>query len=162
MAVDMFIKIEGIDGESLDKEHKGEIDVVSWSWGMSQSGSFHMGGGGGSGKVNIQDLSITKYVDSSTPNLMAHCSTGKHIPEVLLTIRKAGGDAPLEYYKLGLKKVLVSSLSTGGSGGEDRLTENATFNFAEVEVLYQPQSATGEKEGGEIRYGFNVEENVAT
>jgi len=72
MAVDMFIKIGDIEGEAVDDAHGGEIDVLDWSWGMSQSGSMHIGGGGGSGKVNVQDLSFTKYVDMASPNLMLH------------------------------------------------------------------------------------------
>ncbi|HYN78560.1 MAG TPA: type VI secretion system tube protein Hcp, partial [Lamprocystis sp. (in: g-proteobacteria)] len=74
MAVDMFLKLEGVTGESQDKTHTGEIDVLAWSWGLSQSGTFHTGGGGGAGKVNVQDLSFTKYIDKSSPNLMLYCS----------------------------------------------------------------------------------------
>ena len=77
MAVDIFIKIGDIKGESMDKAHKDEIDVLNWSWGMAQSGNMHVGGGGGAGKVNIQDLSLTKYVDKASPNLMMHCASGK-------------------------------------------------------------------------------------
>src|SRR5919197_1518553 len=70
MAVDMFLHVDGIKGESRDAQHKDDIDVLAWSWGASNSGSAHMGGGGGSGKVNVQDLSITKYVDKSSPLLL--------------------------------------------------------------------------------------------
>ncbi|MEM7235046.1 MAG: type VI secretion system tube protein Hcp, partial [Planctomycetota bacterium] len=148
MATDMFIKIGDLGGESMDKTHRDEIDVLSWSWGMSQSGTMHMGSGGGSGKVNIQDVSFTKYVDASTPNIMKSCCEGTHIPEALLTIRKAGGTA-LEYVTIKLHKVLISSVSTGGNGAEDRLTENVTLNFAKVEYMYQPQDEKGAKKGGE-------------
>lgn len=160
MAVDMFIKIGDIKGESSDKVHAGEIDVLAWSWGMSQSGSMHSGTGGGAGKVNIQDLSFTKYVDKSSPNLMMACSSGKHYPETTLVVRKAGGDSQVEYLTITLKEVLVSSLHTGGSGGEDRLTENVSLNFASVSVVYQPQKADGSKDGGPINYGWNVRQNV--
>ncbi|MCO7514363.1 type VI secretion system tube protein Hcp [Pseudomonas guariconensis] len=160
MAVDIFIKIGDIKGESMDKAHKDEIDVLNWSWGMSQSGNMHMGGGGGAGKVNIQDLSVTKYVDKSSPNLMAHCSSGKHIDKVKLTVRKAGGENQVEYLIINLEEVLISSLSTGGSGSDDRLTENITLNFAKVTVDYQPQKADGSKDGGPIKYGWNVRSNV--
>ena len=87
MAIDMFLKIEGVEGESTDKSHQGEIDILSWSWGMSQSGTTHMGGGGGSGKVSVQDLSLTKYIDKSSTVLLTHCATGKHIPKAVLTVR---------------------------------------------------------------------------
>ena len=145
-AVDMFIKIGDIKGESADKSHKDEIDVLSWSWGMSQSGSFHVGGGGGSGKVNIQDLSFTKWVDKSTPNLMMACSKGTHIPDATVVVRKAG-DSPLEYITLEMKKVMVTSVSTGGSGGEDRLTENVTLNFAHCQLTYKGQDDAGASTG---------------
>jgi type VI secretion system secreted protein Hcp len=142
MAVDMFIKIGDIKGESMDSKHKGEIDVLSWSWGMSQSGNAHVGGGAGAGKVNVQDLTLTKYVDSCTPLLMLKVCNGKHYPEALLTVRKAG-ENPVEYLKIKLSEVLISSLTTGGSGSEDRLTENITLNFAKVDVKYTPQKADG-------------------
>ena len=145
MAVDIFIKIGDIKGESMDKAHKDEIDVLNWSWGMAQSGNMHVGGGGGAGKVNIQDLSLTKYVDKASPNLMMLCASGKHIDKVKLTVRKAGGESQVEYMVINLEEVLVTSLSTGGSGTDDRLTENVTLNFAQVMVDYQPQKADAPK-----------------
>src|SRR5215472_13348901 len=128
MAVDMFMKIAGVKGESQDKGHMDEIDVLAWSWGMSQSGTTHMGGGGGSGKVNVQDLSFTKYVDVSSPDLLLACCNGKHFTDATLVVRKAG-ENPLEYIKVKMQEVIIASVSTGGSGGEDRLTENVTLNF---------------------------------
>ncbi len=142
MAMDQFLKIDDIEGESVDSVHAKTIDVLAWSWGMSQSGTTHMGGGGGSGKVNVQDLSITKYVDKSSTNLMLACCDGTHFKEALLTVRKAGKTA-LEYVKITMKEVIISSVSTGGSGGEDRLTENVSLNFAEVKVEYTPQKPDG-------------------
>jgi type VI secretion system secreted protein Hcp len=158
MAVDMFIKIKDIDGESKDSKHGKEIDVLAWSWGMSQSGTFHGGGGGGAGKVNIQDLSFTKYVDKSSPKLMLYCSNGKHIPEALLTVRKAG-ENPLEYLKIKLEQLLVSSISTGGSGGEDRLTENITLNFGKVTLDYSEQKADGSGHPA-VTYSWDIEANI--
>ena len=133
MAVDMFLKITGKDikGESRDAKHKETIDVLAWSWGMSNSGTAHMGGGAGAGKVNVQDLSLTKYVDKASPPLALACCNGEHFKEALLTVRKAG-KTPVEYIKITMKEVMVTGVSTGGSGGEDRLTENVTLNFAEV------------------------------
>ena len=159
MAVDMFLKIEGEDvkGESRDSVHEEEIDVLAWSWGMTQSGTMHEGGGGGAGKVNIQDVSITKYLDSSTPNLMKACSSGQHFDKATLTVRKAGGDQ-MEYLVIEMEKVLVTSISCGGSGGEDRLTENVTLNFANVKETYTPQSDKGAEEGG-IEFGWDIEAN---
>ena len=90
---------------------------------------------------------------------MLHCANGKHIPTVDLVVRKAG-ETPLEYIKIKLEKVIVSSLSTGGSGGEDKLTENVSLNFAKVTINYQEQNATGGKEGGEITFTWDIEANV--
>jgi type VI secretion system secreted protein Hcp len=160
MAVDMFMKIKGVDGESNDKTHAKSIDVLAWSWGMSQSGTTHVGGGGGAGKVSVQDLSFTKYVDKSSTVLMMACAKGTHYDEAKLTVRKAG-DTPLEYIKITMKEVIVTSVSTGGSGGEDRLTENVTLNFAKFEVAYQAQSEKGAKEGGEVFAKFDIASNVA-
>jgi len=142
MAVDMFMKIEGVKGESKDKTHTKEIDVLAWSWGMNNSGSAHVGGGAGMGKVNIQDLSFTKYVDSSSPVLALACCQGTHYKEADLVVRKAGGN-PVEYIKIKLEEVLITSIGTGGSGAEDRLTENVTLNFAKVGMDYTPQDDKG-------------------
>lgn len=160
MAMDMFIKIGDLAGESRDKTHAGKTDVLAWSWGVSNSGSAHMGGGAGAGKANVQDLSFTKYVDKSSPALLLACMKGTHYATADLIVRKAGG-TPLEYIKITLSEVLVTSVSTGGSGGEDRLTENVTLNFAKVKFAYQPQKADGSKDGGEIPITYNVAENVS-
>jgi len=142
MAVDMFIKIGSLTGEAQDKGHPGEIDVLAWSWGASNSGSAHTGGGSGSGKVNVQDLSFTKYIDKSTPDLMLSCCNGQHFDTATLVVRKAG-TTPLEYLKITMTEVLISSMSVGGSHGEDRLTENVTLNFGAVKVDYKEQTKTG-------------------
>jgi type VI secretion system secreted protein Hcp len=157
MAVDMFIKIGDIKGESSDGKHKEEIGVLAWSWGMSQAASAQLGSGGGSGKVNVQDLSFTKYVDKSSPELMQHCCNGKHIKEAKLTVRKAG-ENPLEYLIVTLEDVIVASVSTGGSGGEDRLTENVTLDFGRVQVKYTEQNAQGGA-GGNFQMGWDVQKN---
>jgi len=158
MAMDMFIKIGDLKGESKDKTHKGEIDVLAWSWGMSNSGSAHMGGGAGAGKANVQDLSLTKYIDLASPDLMLACCNGKHFPEATLTVRKAG-ETPLEYLKIKLTEILVTSVSTGGSGGEDRLTENVTLNFAKVNIDYVEQTEKGAV-GGKPKMGWDIAANV--
>ena len=157
MAVDMFIKIEGVKGESKDDKHKDEIDILAWSWGASQSGTTHMGGGGGAGKVNIQDLSFTKYIDKSSADLLLACCNGKHYDKALLTVRKAG-ENPCEYLKITMSDLIITSVSTGGSGGEDRLTENVTLNFAQVEVEYTEQDNKG-KGGSPVKMGWNIAAN---
>lgn len=159
MAVDMTIKIDGIKGESKLKGHTDEIDLQSWNWGLSQSGTFGGGGGGGAGKVNAQDLTITKHVDKSTPELLLACSNGKHIKDAVLTVRKAGESA-LEYHTITLEKVLVSSINHGGSGGDDRLNETVTFNFAKAKVEYQEQDDNGQPKGGKVTYAWDFQQNV--
>lgn len=158
MPVDMFLKVDGVDGESVDSGHKGEMDILAWSWGAQQSGTMHTGGGGGSGKVSMQDLSVTKYVDLATPVLWLHCASGKHIPKAMLTVRKAG-ENPLEYLVINMEDVLISSVSTGGSGGEDRLTENVSFNFAKVKFEYTSQKKDGTKDKTKP-FGWDIEANV--
>lgn len=159
MAVDMFLKLQGVKGESEDAKHAGETDVLAWSWGASTSGTMHVGGGGGAGKANFQDLSLTKWVDAGSVTLLQHVSKGTHITKGQLIVRKAG-DKPLEYLKIDLKDIIVSSVSTGGSGGEDRLTENVTLNFREWKMTYTPQNKDGSG-GGAIDFGFNIAKNEA-
>ncbi len=158
MAVDMFIKIEGVPGEARDSVHTAEIDVLAWSWGLSQSGTTHAGSGGGAGKVNVQDLSFTKWVDKASPLLMLFCSNGKHVPTATLVVRKAG-ETPVEYITIKMIDVIVTSVSTGGSGGEDRLTENVSLNFAEVNFDYIEQTKEG-AEGDKPSYKWKIAENV--
>lgn len=160
MAVDMFIKIGDIKGEAQDAKHKDEIDVLAWSWGSSQSGTTHMGPGGGAGKVAVQDLSLTKYVDKASPVLWKHVCTGTHIKESVLIVRKAGGK-PLEYIKLTMTDCLITSLSTGGSGGEDRLTENITINFGKFKLEYVPQKLDGSGDAA-IPVSWNIATNAET
>jgi len=162
MAVDMFIKIDSVKGEAQDKVHAGEIDVLAWSWGMSQSGTMHTGGGGGGGKVSVQDLSLTKWLDKSSSVLMTYCATGEQFTEAKLTVRKAGGADPLEYFIVTMTDVIVTSISTGDSGGEDKLTENVTLNFREFKTQYQPQKADGTADGGTIDFGWNIAMNSKT
>jgi len=158
MAVDMFIKIGDIKGEARDKTHKEEIDVLAWSWGMSNSGSAHVGGGVGAGKANVQDLSLTKYIDKASCDLMLACCTGKHYTDATLVVRKAG-TTPLEYLTITMTEVMVTAVSTGGSGGEDRLTENVTLNFAKVKVDYKEQTATGTV-GATPTMTYDIAQNV--
>jgi type VI secretion system secreted protein Hcp len=159
MAVDMFLKINGVDGESKDKTHPMEIDVLAWSWGMSNSASGHAGGGSGTGKVNVQDISVTKWVDSSSPYLVLASCNGDHFDEANLVVRKAGGSSPVEYIKIKMTEVFISSVSTGGSGGEDKLTENVALNFSTFEFNYTPQDAKGAA-GTAIPAGWDIQANA--
>ncbi|MFJ3467368.1 Hcp family type VI secretion system effector [Pseudomonas sp. NPDC090203] len=160
MAIDMFLKLGDIKGESRDSVHKEEIDIHSFQWGMAQSGSMHQGGGGGAGKVSINNLSLTKSLDKSSPNLMMACSSGKHYPEATLTVRKAGGSSPVEYMIITLKEVMVASCNTNAGSSDEIINEDISLNFGKVEVSYQPQKADGSKDGGAVKYGWNIRENV--
>jgi len=155
-AVDYFLKIEGVEGESTDKTHGKEIDVLSWSWGASQSGSMAMGGGGGAGKVSMQDFSFTKSVDKSSPKLFEALATGKHLKEVKLTLR---GSSQVEYLTITLSDVMVSSYSTGGSSGDDRPTESVSLNFAKIKMSYVEQDASG-RAGAATEFGWDLKANT--
>lgn len=162
MAIDMFLNMgANIKGETQDSAQKaaGDIDVLAWSWGMSQSGSTHVGGGAGAGKANFQDLSLTKYIDKSSTALMIALAKGSHIPVCKLLVRKAG-EGQQKYLEITLTKVIVTSVSTGGSGGEDRLTENVTLNFAEVKVEYFLQNDKGVTASGGI-FNFDIAGNIS-
>ena len=158
MSVDMFLKIDDIEGESVDDVHAGEIDVLSWGWGMSQSGTTHSGRGGGAGKVNVQDFSFVHYIDKASANLLKMCCNGKHFEEATLVVRKSG-EMPLEYLIITMKNGLISSVSTGGSGGEDRIKEEVTLNFSEFKTEYVPQMADGSGDASVI-VGWNIANNV--
>jgi len=157
MTVDMFLKIEGVTGESADDKHPGEIDVLAFSWGMSQSGSMHVATGGGSGKVAVQDLSVTKWLDKASNVLAAKCCSGKHFTKATLVARKAG-DTPVEYYKVTMEEVIVTSVSTGASQGEEMQTETVSLNFAKFKVEYTPQKGTGAKGAGN-ELGWDIQKN---
>src|SRR5580765_2343602 len=115
-AVDYFLKIDGIQGESKAGKHKDEIDIESFSWGETQSGTFAIGGGGGSGKVSMQDFHFTMPVNKASPALFLACAQGDHIKNAILTCRKAGRDQQ-EFLKVTMNDVLVSSFQIGGAEG---------------------------------------------
>jgi type VI secretion system secreted protein Hcp len=150
MAVNMFLKIEGpeVKSESVVSGHEGEIDIDAFSWGMSQSGSMHVATGGGTGKVSVQDIHISKKVDKATPTLMAYCCSGQHFDKATLTVYKAGGDKPVEYLKIIMDQVIISSISHGGVDGNETVSESVSLNFAKYKVTYVPQEAKGMASGG--------------
>ena len=144
-AVDMFLDLDGIQGESRDAQFRNTIDVLAWSWGASRARDK---------PANFQDLSVTKFIDRSSPALMQKLATGGTIAQGSLRVRKAG-ENPLVYLRLCFTGIRVSSISTGGSGGEDRLTENVTFNFATVIERYTQQSETGGA-AESFRFGWDL------
>lgn len=159
-AVDFFLKLDGIDGESQDSKHKGEIDVESWSWGESQAGSHSGGGGGGAGKVSMQDFHFVMKVNKSSPKLLLACATGEHIKKATLVCRKAGKEQQ-EYLKITLSDLLVSSFQTGGSEGSGVLPmDQISLNYAKIEYEYKEQKVDGTL-GGAIKAGYDLKANKA-
>ena len=158
MAIDYFLKIDGISGESLDSKHKGEIDVESWSWGEANptppSGA---GGGGGAGKVQIQDFNFTTSFSKASPSLMLACASGKHLKSAVLTARKAG-KGQQEFLTFSLSDVLVSSYQTGGAEGEVIPADSVSLNFSKIQVEYKEQKADGSL-GASIKAGWDVKKN---
>jgi type VI secretion system secreted protein Hcp len=158
MAVDMFLMLDGIKGESSDSKHKGEIDIKSFSWGMAQTGSGHRGGGSGTGKVDVSDISLIKYVDKSSPSLMLACANGKHIPKGKITVRKAG-ENPLDYLTIDLENILVSNYQSSHATESDTPTESVTLNFVKVKLEYWTQTDKGAK-GENANFSWDVSQNV--
>lgn len=155
MAVDVFLKIDGIEGESKDSKHPNEIEVQSWSWGVSQMGTMAANQGGGAGKANFQDLHWTHAVDKASHKLMLACATGQHIPSASLVVRKAGGDQQ-DYILIKLTDILVSSVNT--SAASEVPTEQVSFNYAKVEFEYKTQDEKG-KLGAANKFGYSLKEN---
>lgn len=158
MAVDYFLKIDGIDGESQDHKHKNEIELESWSWGETNAGTSGHGGGAGTGKVSMQDFHFVMRANKSSPKLFLACANGEHIKKATLTCRKAGKDQQ-EYLKVDMCDVLVSSYQTGGSAsGDGAPMDQISLNFTKIEMEYKPQKADGTLDGA-IKAGYNVKEN---
>ena len=157
MAVDYFLKIEGIDGESKDSKHAGEIEIASWSWGASQTGSHAFGAGGGAGKVSMQDFNFTMPLNKASPKLMLACATGEHIKKAVLTARKAGKEQQ-EYLKVTMSDLLVSSYQTGGASGSDVPHDSISINFAKIEMEYKEQKVDGSLAGA-TKVGYDLKLN---
>jgi type VI secretion system secreted protein Hcp len=151
-AGDIFLMVKGakhgvIKGESQDTDHKGEIDVLSWSWGMQ--GRPTLGGGGASGKATINDLKIVKRLDSASTALMLALRTNEAIQKAVLTQRKAG-KGQLEYLKITIEQGRVTSLTVdaGETAGGPQVVEKVSFTFNKIEVEYVPQGKDGMPQGG--------------
>jgi type VI secretion system secreted protein Hcp len=157
VATDYFLKLDGIDGESTDSKHKNEIDVLSFSWGVSQTGTHQAGGGGGAGKAQPSDLSLAMRVCKASPKLFLSCATGEHIKTGKLVIRKAGGEQQ-EYMTILLSDVLVSSYQAGGSGGGDLPIDSFSLNFGKIEFEYKPQKPDGSLDSP-VKTGYDYKAN---
>lgn len=156
MASDIFAKIGDIKGESLDDKHKDEIEVLSYSWGVTNSATIPSGSGGGSGKAAFHDLSIIHAVDKASPSLMRACATGMHIKDAVITHRKAG-KGQQEYLVVKLNDVIVTGVSHGGASGQS-MAESVTLAFAKVDLEYRPQKPDGSLDAG-IHFKYDIKAN---
>ncbi|HEY5204471.1 MAG TPA: type VI secretion system tube protein Hcp [Roseiarcus sp.] len=144
MAVDMILELDNITGESKVENFVDKIDISSFSWGASNSGSAHTGGGAsGGGKGNVHDMSFTKTVDNSSPTLFKLCYQGKHIPTGKLHVRKSAGDNKLEYQLFEMTEVYITNVSMGDAAGNETPSESFTLTFAKIKYTYSQQSETG-------------------
>jgi type VI secretion system secreted protein Hcp len=158
--VDFFLKIDGIDGESGDSKHKGEIELQSWSWGATNAGSHASGGGGGAGKVVMQDIHFTMHVSKASPKLCLACANGEHIKKAVLTCRKAGKDQQ-EFLKYTFEDLIISSYQTGGSGSSSIIpVDQVSINFTKIKVEYKPQKADGTLDAA-VAAGWDLKANKA-
>jgi type VI secretion system secreted protein Hcp len=157
VAVDYFLKIDGVPGESADVKHKGEIQLESFGWGESSPGGAGPGGGGGAGKVQIQDLVVTMLVSKASPRLMLACASGKHYKEAVLTARRAG-KAQQEFLVFKLKDVTVTSYQTAGAAGGEAPVDQASLGFSTIQLEYRPQKADGSLDAA-VKAGWDLKQN---
>jgi type VI secretion system secreted protein Hcp len=159
VAVDYFLKIDGVPGESPDAKHKGEIQLESFSWGEASPGGAASGGGGGAGKVQMQDLVFSMAVSKASPKLMLACATGKHHKEAVLTVRKAG-KTQQEFLVFKFKDVVVTSYQIGGSELGDAPMDQAALGFSTIQMEYKPQKADGSLDAP-VKAGWDLKQNKA-
>jgi type VI secretion system secreted protein Hcp len=153
----LFLKMDGIEGESTDSHHAKEIEVSAWSLGVTNSGST--GGGGSTGRPAFTDLALTKLVDKSSPLLMLAVATGRHMRTAKLTVT-SGGPHPLEYLVVDLEDVLVTSCLLADTADPDRPVENVTLDYGKIRIAYHQQSASGGV-GAVTEFRFDVRRNKA-
>jgi|SRR6188472_4417955 len=157
MASDIFAKIGDIKGESLDDKHKDEIEVLSFSWGVTNAGVSSGGGGGaGAGKATFQDLSIVHHVDKASPLLLKACATGTHLKDATITHRKAG-KGQQEYLVVKMNDVIITGVTHGGDSSQP-LSESVTLAFAKVDIEYKPQKPDGSLDAG-IHFKYDLKAN---
>ncbi|MEI2415191.1 type VI secretion system tube protein Hcp [Orrella sp. JC864] len=157
MAVDMYMKIDGANGESKDANHKDWTDIQSFSWGATQPGNMAMGGGGGTGKASFNDLHVVARIDKAAPAVMKHCASGKHLSRVELSVCKAGG-SQIEYTKITLEEVLVTSVQLTGEHESEAVLVNYAFQAARIKQQYWEQTDKGGK-GAESLVAWDIKQN---
>jgi len=159
MAIDITLKLTGIEGESKKDGHVDEIDCYDFSYGVTQTASSHEGSGGGSGRADIHDMVVTKMLDKASPTLYRASAKGLVLDEAVLYVRKVTGDAPLDYLVVTMKKVIISKVVPGGDSSDDRIKEDLALNFAQIAIKYTPQESSGAG-GAAVEAEFDVEANI--
>ena len=154
MAADIFAKLGDIKGESLDSKHKDEVEVLSWSWGVSQIGGAAQGAGSGAGKANFNDFLFTHRIDKASPNLLKACATGEHLKEATITARKAG-KGQQEYLIIKMNDVIVTSVAMGSPEDTAAAAESVALRFAKVDFQYKPQKADGSLDAG-VSFKYDI------
>ncbi len=158
MNIDTHMKLTDIDGEATHKDHKGETELLSWTWGVSNAASIS-GGGSGRGKAQGGDFSFTHRYDKASPILAKKCIQGAHIKEVILTSRKAG-EGQKDFLKCTMKEVFITSVQPA-SGGDGSIIENVSLSYADIGFEYKPQDDKGAL-GGPVKFGWNVKTTEVT
>jgi len=156
MASDIFAKIGDIKGESLDDKHKDEIEVLSFSWGVTNHATMSSGAGGGAGKATFQDLSIVHKIDKASPQLMRACATGTHLKEATITQRKAG-KGQQEFLVIKMNDIIITSVTDGASTGEVG-SETVSLAFAKIEFQYKAVKMDGASDAG-IFFKYDLKAN---
>lgn len=158
-AVDYFLIIDGIIGESQDAQHRGAIQLLSWSWYAENTGTMQYGGGGGAGRAKMDDFHFTMRVNSATPKLIQKLASGEHIPLATLICRKAG-KTPQEYLRITFEDCVVATYTTGSIESADDAVprEGVSLNFAKITFEYREQRAGGTL-GGSILTSHDMKQN---
>jgi type VI secretion system secreted protein Hcp len=156
MAVDIFAKIGDIKGESTDSKHKDEVEVLSYSWGVTNPGHIGTGGGGGAGRATFQDLSIVHKIDKASPRLLQACATGQHLKEATITFRKAG-QKQQDFLIIKMNDVIITGVLQSAPSSEAG-SETVNLEFAKVDWEFKPQKADGSLDAG-IHFKFDIKAN---
>ena len=156
---DYFLKLDGVQGESTDAKHKGEIDVESWSWGETNSAGHAGAGGAGAGKVSVQDFNFVMRFNKASPALLLACASGTHFKSAALTARKAGKQQQ-DFLVYRFTDVVVSSYQTGGSTDDaEGPLDQVSLGFARIQVEYRPQKADGSL-NAPVKVGWDALKNA--
>lgn len=158
MSTDTHIKFDGVEGEATHTDHKGEIEVLSWAWNISNASGIS-GGGSGKGKANPGEFTFTHLYDKASPVLSKKCAQGVHFPTVTFTARKAG-EGQKDFLTITMKEVYITSVAPSGGGGGD-IVESATMSYGSIDFAYKAQDTKGGMTG-EVKFGWNVKTTVIT